>query len=94
MEGGYTHFQKGWDTVAYPPKLEVFKMEAAYWKQLTASVAVDSVFALPERIGCPDCADQGAEWIEIFTEGKSHRVTFEYQQNPPGLEALLRQLRI
>jgi hypothetical protein len=42
-----------------------------------------SFFELPEVIGCPDCADGGAEWLEIeLTTGETHKVTFEYYKEP------------
>jgi hypothetical protein len=32
---------------------------------------------------CPDCADQGGEWIEIrFADGKAKKVTFDYNRPP------------
>lgn len=43
-------------------------------------------FSLPEVIGCPDCADGGAEWIELeYSDGARHKVTFEYRKEPPEL---------
>jgi hypothetical protein len=33
-------------------------------------------------IGCPDCADGGAEWLELGFEKEVKRVTFEYMHEP------------
>jgi hypothetical protein len=50
---------------------------------------------LPKTIGCPDCADGGAEWIEIISGsgGKSQKVTFEYMNEPAKLKDLASGLR-
>ena len=49
--------------------------------------------ALPETIGCPDCADGGAEWIEIQSPEIYKKVTFEYLNEPGVLTDLLTVLR-
>lgn len=51
-------------------------------------------FNLPEVIGCPDCADGGAEWLEIeLLNGKKHKVTFEYYHEPSVLKNNIVKLR-
>ncbi len=50
-------------------------------------------FALESVYGCPDCADGGAEFIEITENGLSHRVTFEYGSSVKGIEDLIKALR-
>lgn len=48
---------------------------------------------LPETIGCPDCADGGAEWIEI-TDGEGvKKVTFEFMKNVPEISNLIAEMR-
>ena len=43
-----------------------------------------SIASLPERVGCPDCNDGGAEWIELPLGARQvKRVTFE-KGNPPS----------
>ena len=54
---------------------------------------MDSFFILDERIGCPDCADGGSEWIEIGTKNKIYKVTFEYGDSLKGLDELLKLVR-
>ena len=47
---------------------------------------MNSFFELPETIGCPDCADGRAEWLEIeLMNGEKHKVTFEYRNEPASL---------
>lgn len=90
---GIRYIRKGWDTVAYPKTLEVFAMTPTLWPEMKATVNLDSFEVLPERIGCPDCADGGSEWIEIIQGSKSKKVTFEYGQSPAGMGRLLAFLR-
>ncbi|MEJ5993004.1 hypothetical protein WG904_01145 [Pedobacter sp. Du54] len=56
-------------------------------------IDADKVAKLPEIIGCPDCADGGAEWVSITTEGKTHKVIFEYGKAPAELAAAVVKLR-
>ena len=53
----------------------------------------DKVMALPERIGCPDCADGGAEWVIITVGDKTHKVVFEYGKAPAELAAVVAKFR-
>ncbi|MNK06448.1 hypothetical protein D3C87_243460 [compost metagenome] len=48
---------------------------------------------LPEVIGCPDCADGGAEWISLRVEGKVKKVTFEHGKAPNELKELVQKLK-
>ena len=48
-----------------------------------------SVEGLPERIGCPDCDDSGAEWIEVNRSGHLERITFEKGKSPVQLKPLV-----
>ena len=54
----------------------------------------NKVIALPERIGCPDCADGGAEWVSITLGGKTHKVVFEYGKAPVELAAIVAKFRV
>lgn len=58
------------------------------------SIHPDSFFKLPEFIGCPDCADGGAEWLELeLVSGEIHKVTFEYYKEPDLLKNYIENLR-
>lgn len=49
---------------------------------------------LDEVYGCPDCADGGAEWLEVrFTDGTSRKVTFNYGSTVEGFEKIISSLR-
>ncbi|MBT3179394.1 MAG: hypothetical protein HOL10_00880 [Candidatus Marinimicrobia bacterium] len=53
-------------------------MSIKEWNSLLVSINMDSILSLPNIIGCPDCADGGAEWIEIITADTLKSVIFEY----------------
>jgi hypothetical protein len=57
--------------------------------ELRRLIAGTSVEGLPERIGCPDCDDSGAEWIEIPGGGHPRRITFEAGRPPVQLKPLI-----
>ncbi len=59
------------------PDLEcVLPADASIWRE--ASGLVDErFFALDSVYGCPDCHDQGAEYIEVVTNSRSHLITFD-----------------
>lgn len=48
---------------------------------------------LDEVIGCPDCADGGAEWVEITKGDSKHKVTFEFGKSPKEIEKLVKILQ-
>jgi hypothetical protein len=48
---------------------------------------------LDSIIGCPDCADGGAEWFEIATNDTIKRVTIEYGDSLDGLNNYIDLLR-
>jgi hypothetical protein len=43
--------------------------------------------------GCPDCADAGAESVEVFGLDWSKRVTFDHGAPMPELQPLLGRVR-
>lgn len=44
-------------------------------------------------LGCPDCADGGAETLSVTAAGKQRTVTFEFNATVAPLEPLLGQVR-
>ena len=64
------------------------------WDSIYNHLPTTSFIALPAVIGCPDCADGGAEWLElILINGESHKVTFEYGNEPTLLKEYIPVLR-
>lgn len=60
---------------------------------LASKVNLLSFYELEEIIGCPDCADGGAEWIEISTPEGSKKVTYEYGKEPKEVRAFISDIR-
>lgn len=65
----------------------------ADWTRLKAAANSDLFSQQPNVIGCPDCTDAGAEYIEIQTDGQPYRVTFPASRTIPGFESLVNELR-
>lgn len=64
------------------------------WDAIRTKIDSAKFFNLDEIIGCPDCADGGAEWIEIeLANNKKHKVIFEYLKEPEILNPVIKQLR-
>ncbi len=64
------------------------------WEEVWKAVGnIDDFFSLKETYGCPDCADGGAEFIEIIRGDFSHKVTFEYGSEVKEIEDLVKLLR-
>jgi hypothetical protein len=64
------------------------------WLDLERAVADSNIGELDAVYGCPDCADGGAEWVEVVSRGSTKRVTFEFGDPPPDLRRVLEKLRI
>ena len=68
-------------------------ISAEEWDSLTGLIDLDEFMALDTVIGCPDCADGGAEWIEIVFEETRYKVTFEYFNAPEVMDQYIDSLR-
>lgn len=86
--------QYGWDESGELPQLDcALPLESYEFISIRDSVDVGNFFALDETYGCPDCADGGAEWVEISFDTMKHRVTFEYLNEPEELTPIVNSLR-
>lgn len=63
------------------------------WNNLVSKISLTDFKKLDETIGCPDCADGGAEWIEINIENTNRKVTFEYLNEPEQFKPYIDSLR-
>jgi len=91
--GTETITASGWnDTIVTKTCTET--LENSSWDSLKTGLDITTFFTLPVTIGCPDCADGGAEWLELkLANGNSHRVTFEYNNEPEVLKDYIPELR-
>ncbi|MCC6702329.1 MAG: hypothetical protein IT221_12445 [Fluviicola sp.] len=81
------------DSEREPARNSLSNFTQAEFNALVATIDFEKWNALEERIGCPDCADGGAEYIEITTTNGTKRVTFEYGANVEPIQALINKLR-
>jgi hypothetical protein len=63
------------------------------WAALQTQFDAAAFARLPETIGCPDCADGGAEWLELTYQGQTRRVTFEHGRPVAEIAPFLAQVR-
>jgi hypothetical protein len=76
-----------------PPVRRTAAISDSEWRQLTALVNRGVFEALPATVGCPDCADGGAESLEVVSSDWQDAVTFEYGAVMPPLQPLLESMR-
>jgi len=69
------------------------ELSAQEFERIKELVDMSAFIILPDRIGCPDCVDGGAEFIEISTVDFQKKVTFEYLNAPPRINNLVVELR-
>lgn len=77
----------------YPTLEETKTINTGDWTSLSNTFNFNTFSQLDETYGCPDCTDGGAEWIEITHEGKVHKITFEYKNEPEVLKKYVSILR-
>jgi hypothetical protein len=76
-----------------PTRTRTLPLALADWRRVRSLVDAAALKRLEGIHGCPDCADGGAEWIEIEPAGDPVRVTFEYGTTLNGIGALQAELR-
>ena len=77
----------------FPPIRLSFPLASTEWTNLIDLIDLEAFQALDDRIGCPDCADGGAEWVQIDWKAGGKRVTFENGQQLKGLDEFIDKLR-
>jgi len=78
---------------SYPDLSSDVDIDSNTWDEIVKLADIENFGLLPEIIGCPDCSDQGGEWIEITSDKTTHRVDFEYGATVPEIDDLLAKLR-
>jgi len=76
-----------------PDKIKHIPFSKASWIELTALVDFQKFNSLPNRIGCPGCADAPVEWIEIEYGDKTKKIEFEKGDNIPEIKKLILALQ-
>ena len=72
-----------------PDKIKDIPFSKSDWKELVALVDFQKFSLLPDRIGCPGCADAPIEWIEITSGNQTKKIEFERGDNIPEIQKLI-----
>ena len=94
IDSVYTSYScAGWTKDLQPTLYKVQTTKSA-WDSVKVLINNKAFFELPATIGCPDCADGGAEWVEVkLLNGTAHKVVFEYNNEPQQLQGSIAKLR-
>ena len=85
-KGSMYEITKAWgDTILLPTKIDNQKIQKAKWNELINSIDLNEFYSLKQIIGCPDCVDGGESWVEIKTNERTYRVSYEYDKVPNTL---------
>jgi hypothetical protein len=82
----------GWNNSVTPITKSTSFQEEQY-QTLLDMIDGTKFLALDPVIGCPDCADGGAEWIEMTLGTRTKKVTFEYGASIDGINDVIVELR-
>lgn len=77
----------------FPERVIAKKTPPDIWNKLLKLVNFEKFEALPKVIDCPDCADGGSEWIELWHASGKKLVTFPHSGGLPQHEELLAELK-
>jgi hypothetical protein len=88
-DGSATYTRMSRTPSQYPTTTQTVSLSEAEYESLRAAASSPAFRELQSVYGCPDCADGGAEWLEI--DGK--RVTLEFRSDLEPIRPLLQQVR-
>lgn len=63
------------------------------WREIVRLAGATNLSGLPPVLGCPDCADGGAESLTIIGAGGSRSVAFEHGASLEQAQPLLDRIR-
>ena len=84
---------RSWGDENYPDKRIEGSISLNDWSLLIELVDMNILLSYEDIIGCPDCADGGAEWIQIQTTDTLKKVLFEYGDSLAAIQPLLDKMR-
>jgi hypothetical protein len=94
VSGGITFTKSGWQIDgALPDSSCSMTFITSPLPGYLDDIDIDSFLVMDETIGCPDCADGGAEWLELSIDSEVKRVTFEYMNEPSEFKDVIPSLR-
>ena len=84
---------KSWFPEDFPDKRLEGSISSEEWDSMIELIDMHALLTYEDRIGCPDCADGGAEWIQIQTTDTLKKVLFEYGDSLAAIQPLLDKMR-
>lgn len=82
-----------WRPEEYPTQTTTGTITENEWTRLLETIDTDQLQKMDDIYGCPDCADGGAEWIEVQGGTISKKITFNYGDSLSQVQNLIDQLR-
>jgi hypothetical protein len=76
-----------------PTRTRSAPISSAEWDALIRALDRRAIETLPDTVGCPDCADGGAESLAVVGADWQKRVIFEHGARMPELQPLLDRVR-
>jgi hypothetical protein len=84
---------RGAPNPAQTPQRFTAQLTPAEWQEIQRLAANVDMDALPDVVGCPDCADGGAEGLTIEGPGGAESVSFDFRAPLPQAQQLLDRIR-
>lgn len=81
------------DEKHYPDRERSIQLTTEEWERIRRLADPAALKSVEGVHGCPDCADGGAEWVEIRTEEESIRATFDHGHTLEPTAELQAELR-
>lgn len=75
------------------PQRSSIPLTAGEWADIQRLAAQADFEALPDVVGCPDCADGGAERLTVEGAGGAESVSIEFRADVDELQPLLDRVR-
>lgn len=90
---GVKFTKSSWNDPAYPTVTISESISGEQSDRLLQLIDIDKLETIKDVYGCPDCADGGAEWIEVEKGSYNKKITIEYGDSLSEIQALLDELR-
>jgi hypothetical protein len=84
---------RGAPTPAPPAQRFSTPLTPAEWQEIQRLAAATDLTTVPDVVGCPDCADGGAEGLTIESAGGAESVSLEFRADLPAAQPLLNRVR-
>lgn len=94
--GGATLTSEPWGRGMDPaaaPRRATKPLTPEEWRAIARLASAAKIDALPDVIGCPDCADGGAESLTIVSPRGSRTITFDHGATIQEAQPLLDRVR-